>query len=365
MSPGDTAPVRRRRAVGLAAQDEVLTRRVGTIALIVLGAAIVFAIFVAPRIEWGDHVRIRVAFHHVGGLREGAPLIVGGRAVGRVESIALRGDDGVVVTAAVDAAVARRIPHDSDVFIASRGTLSERYLEFAPGPAARRGATAGGSLARAIADGDEFRGADPPSLDRVIERMWTNLTIAEAFGRAIRPELDALGRELARLDATYEQTLGGAPRVFGAGGAFADLVALRAEAHALREIGLGGDRVLAQLDALVARARATIARARGVLDSLAGPAGAFSDGVQALRARIRTRGAGAIERFELAIARARAAIDQIDPLLAKLADLRDRMERGEGSIGRLMRDPEFPEDAKELGKIIKRRPWTVIGRPPQ
>jgi hypothetical protein len=30
-----------------------------------------------------------------------------------------------------------------------------------------------------------------------------------------------------------------------------------------------------------------------------------------------------------------------------------------------MKDPEFPEDAKELGKILKRQPWKIIGRPPK
>jgi hypothetical protein len=30
-----------------------------------------------------------------------------------------------------------------------------------------------------------------------------------------------------------------------------------------------------------------------------------------------------------------------------------------------MNDPEFPEDAKELGKILKRQPWKVINRPPK
>ena len=28
-----------------------------------------------------------------------------------------------------------------------------------------------------------------------------------------------------------------------------------------------------------------------------------------------------------------------------------------------MHDPEFPEDAKELGKILKRQPWKLIDHP--
>ena len=34
-----------------------------------------------------------------------------------------------------------------------------------------------------------------------------------------------------------------------------------------------------------------------------------------------------------------------------------------GSLMKLMHDPEFPEDAKELGKIMKRQPWKIINHP--
>jgi hypothetical protein len=30
---------------------------------------------------------------------------------------------------------------------------------------------------------------------------------------------------------------------------------------------------------------------------------------------------------------------------------------------KLSRDPEFPEDAKALGKMLKRSPWRIIGHP--
>jgi hypothetical protein len=50
-------------------------------------------------------------------------------------------------------------------------------------------------------------------------------------------------------------------------------------------------------------------------------------------------------------------------LLAKVAEINARIARGEGSLGKLMKDPEFPEDAKALGKIMKRQPWRIIQRP--
>ena len=356
--------------MALAAQDEQLTRRVGAITLVLLAAGIAFAIFVAPRIEWGQHIRVRVYFHHTGGLREGAPVVVAGRAIGRIESIGrsphgapgpLGGEEGVAVTAAISAHAAGQLARDGDFFIAARGALSERYLEIGPARAARpAGAAATAGEPGPLADGDQLLGQDPPTLDRVLERTWNNLTIARDFGRAIRPELDALRGQLARLGETLD---GLADEVGGVGGLVADVIALRVEARALREVGLGGDRGAAQLDAVLAGARALIAQARGALDALDPAAGAASAGARALRDRLARRGPSVLERFELAIARARAAAARIEPLLAKVAELRGRFARGEGSLGRLMTDPEFPEDAKELGKILKRTPWKIIDRP--
>ena len=64
-----------------------------------------------------------------------------------------------------------------------------------------------------------------------------------------------------------------------------------------------------------------------------------------------------------AIDRVKADIAKVEPLLAQVDALNQSLARGEGSIMKLMRDPEFPEDAKELGKIMKRQPWKIIDRP--
>ena len=99
------------RRVDLLAEDQRSPRRVGTIGLVVIALAIGFFVFVYDRIEWGNHVRVRVYFHATGGLTEGAPFVVAGREIGKVESIALspqgapgplNGDEGVVAQIAID-----------------------------------------------------------------------------------------------------------------------------------------------------------------------------------------------------------------------------------------------------------------------
>jgi len=346
--------------VSLLAQDERLTRRVGAAVLAVVASAIVFVVFIYDQIEWGEHVRIDVFFRQTGGLREGAPLVVAGREIGEIESIGLsphgapgplNGEEGVVVTVAIAKHEAARVTRGGDVFVASRGPLGARYLEIGAAPAD------GPSLAD---DAKPLLGREPPSLDRVMHRTWENLNIAREFQEAVRPEMTELRARLAELETTLDQL---SPNVVGVAGLGAEVSGLAAEARELRDVGLGGDGGRAKLTGVIGESRATFARARLVLDALGTKARALSANTDALRARLGERGPAAIAAVELAIERIRAAIDKVDPLLAKVDELNARIARGEGSLGKLMKDPEFPEDAKALGKILKRQPWKVMQRP--
>ncbi|HEV7557734.1 MAG TPA: MlaD family protein [Kofleriaceae bacterium] len=329
------------------------------ISVFVLGASIAFFVFLWGRIEIGSHTRVSVYFHHAGGLREGAPFVVAGQAIGRVESIVpsphddpntpLGGDEGVQVIVAISTAgVAKDLKHGADVFVASRGVLSDKYLEIGPTP----------ETGAPLTDGKPILGRDPPSLDRVLQRTWDNLTTFSAFLDDVRPEVTALRGQLEQLGTTI-----GALPIEGATPLGVEVDALVAEAKRTLDTGLGGRTGLDRLGVVIDHARATVTLAKGSLDALRARATTLQTALDATGQRLSTKGAQAVAKVELAIDRARAAIDKIDPLLAKIAEINDRLARGEGSIGRLANDPEFPEDAKELGKILKRQPWKIVGHP--
>ena len=353
--------------MSLSAQDAGLTRRVGAIALAVIGLAILFFVFLFDRIELGTRTRIKVYFHHSAGLREQASLVVAGAKIGRIETIAnvlhgatspLKGEVGIAAIVAIDEGDAWKVPADAEVFVSSRGPLSEKYLEVAaphhgdvPGPPIKEGA--------------ELVGADPPSLDNVLQHTWTNMTTFRLFVDEVRPELTALRTEVEALRAHLADVASDldtpSPGIRGVAPLIGQARELLAEEQKTYQVSLGGPVGFARFQAMISDARTTLAQARVAIDKL-----------QPLAARLganvtRVRGAFASHdppgRIELVLARARAAIDKIDPLLAKVDELNGRLARGEGSMGRLMHDPEFPEDAKELGKILKRQPWKVIARP--
>ena len=342
--------------MSLLAQDTQLTRRVGAVTLVLLALATIFVVFIYDRIEWGSPMRIRVYFASTGSIAEGAMFVSAGRDIGRVDSIALvpRGtspllgdEDGIVVTIKLDRDDASITPKGGDIFVTSRGMLSVRYLELGPPPPGTR---------TFLHYGDEFRGKDPPSLDRVLQRTWTNLTIAKQFADEIRPEARALGDEIDRLQATL---LGIAPEILFRD----DLDQLFQEARRTYA-AIGGDPAIMRIRALADEGASTIAQARASIAKLRVSADMLGASLDVLKARMGGKGAQAIARVEAAIDRIKATIAKVEPLLATVEDIRQRIERGEGSLLKLARDPEFPEDAKELGKILKRQPWKVLDRPP-
>jgi phospholipid/cholesterol/gamma-HCH transport system substrate-binding protein len=344
--------------VSLLAQDERLTRRVGTIALALIAAAIAFFVFVKDRIELGSPIRIKVYFHHSAGLVAKSTLVVGGEAIGKVEAIEnvprggnnpLKGEIGTVAIVAIDGDEAWKVRADAVVFV-SHGPLSAKYLEIAP---PRRDAEPGAP----IADGAELLGIDPPMLDVVFNRAWRNMSSFRAFAEAVGPEVDALRAEIGKLRSTISSITPPA----GALGLYVEAKALVAEAERLYDVGLGGDFGVAAFRSLVAQARGTFAQLRVTLDKIQPLASRLDAEVTRIRGSVAAH--DPVGRIEATIARARAVLDQVEPLLAKVDDISGRLARGEGSLGLLMKDPEFPEDAKELGKILKRQPWKVIAKP--
>lgn len=339
----------------LLAQDTKLTRRVGAVALVLLVLAIGFVVFVYDKIEWGDPVRVKVYMASTGTVPIDAPFIVAGRAIGHVESIALapRGstpmmdEDGVALTVALDRDEARRVPAGGDVFVTSRGALSVRFLELGPPPGP-------GPM---LIDVKEFRAKDPPSLDRVMQRTWENLNTARRFAEEVRPEARMLSDEIDRLQATM---LAIAPEIL-----FVDDFSALADEVKKTYAALGGDAGVAKMRALADETESTIGFARQQLAKLRTSADMLGASLDVLKARMGGKGAEAIEHVEIAIERVKAAIAKVEPLIASVEVIQQRIERGEGSLLKLARDPEFPEDAKELGKILKRQPWRLIDRPPK
>ena len=311
--------------------------RVGALMLGVILLAIVFVVAILPRLDFGSGVRARIVFEHVGALKEGAPVIVAGRTIGKVEAITLapaeyfpRDHDladtgGSIVHVRIDDDDRWMVPANGDFFISSKGLLSARYLEVGP-------PRDGGAPGRGIRAGDEIRGIDPPSIDRALQRTWDNLVKSREFLDAVTPEVEALRASLRQLSTTLAE-------VEPTPGAYArlgvELLDLLDQASALRrtlddagaspaELAALGDRAAAVID----HARASIARLRAAADQLVAD-------LDRVAAQAGAAAPDAIARLRAVIADGDRLLARADALLANTRALMAVIERGEGSMMKL------------------------------
>ncbi len=366
--------------------DDRLATKVGAAALCVAVAGVIFVAAVLPQLAGARAAHVRVYYLELAGLKEGAPVWSAGEQIGRVDAISLSpagvesplsGQAGAVVHLALEGDGLARTWRGGAYVISSRGPLAARYVEVIP-PSGEGGAS--GEDGRPLVSGMVLRGVDPPTLDRVLQRTWTNLMIARTFFEAVGPEALALRREVAALFATIEQVrrgtsstaAGAAPNSASSSSSalvgddrvaalVGELRALRAEADlAWREV-VGGRPGLARLQAVAARAQGTWQRASATAAELFVMIEALRGELERVRAQL-AAGAPAVKLAAL-VAQLEQLQGKLDAIAASARGISQRWQRREGTLGRLLSDPEFPEDAKELGKILKRQPWRIFGHP--
>jgi hypothetical protein len=116
----------------------------------------------------------------------------------------------------------------------------------------------------------------------------------------------------------------------------------------------------ADLLAVAERAGAFLDRARAEL----GQTGAALDRLAVDVRRLRDRmPPGLSDRLARTLDQARAAIAKVERVVASATELATRVRQGHGTVGALMNDPEFSDDAKQLGRLLKRNPWRILGHP--
>ena len=368
----------------LAVHDERLTLRVGTVVLVALLGVIVLLIGM-QRWSLRETLTATVYFEHVGPLREGAEVQVAGRIIGKVMAISLvparrvpapdhplGGRDGVAVHIRLQERFAHMAPLNGTYFISAKGVLGERFLEIgAPpqnGPRERalrtgdavRGVDAppdNGARDRALRAGDAVRGVDAPHLDRTLWRSYLSLTIAQGFLSEIAPQVSKLMRVVDELELTLEQLDAGP----GVRALVASLDELRDQARAALEPWQGEELTWSDLVAVTDRARLTLARTQALVAEIRERATVATDTLARIERQIPAdlgqRVAATLETLE-------RALERTQRTMATLGELVAMIERGQGTVGALLHDPELFDDAKALGKMLKNNPWRVVAPPP-
>lgn len=348
--------------MGLAVHDERLGRRVG---MVVLPALLGLIVLLVGLQRWSlrETLVATVYFENVGPLREGAEVQVAGRIIGKVLSISLvparqatkpdhplAGHDGVAVRIRLQQRFAHMAPLNGTYFISAKGVLGERFVEIGGPPD-------NGPRERALRAGDEVRGVDAPYLDRTIWRSYLSLQITQSFLAEIAPHVTTLMRVVDELEVTLAQ-LGVGVR---ARALMASVDELREQARATLAPWQGEAMTWSDLVAATERARLTLARTQDLVSEIRVRAAVATDTLARIEGQIP---ADLGERIASTLATVERAIERTKQTMATAAELMAMIERGQGTVGALLRDPEIFDDAKAMGKMLKSNPWRIVAPPP-
>jgi len=236
-------------------------------------------------------------FEQVSGLKPGAVVMLSGVHVGNVTDLTLLPGDarGVKVDLAVFTSHRSEIRADAKASLGSQGLLGDKYVELSPGSAETPPVSPGATIA----------GTAPTDIAQVVDqaqdaadRLTTLLNELTALAKTAREGEGTAGRLLS--DPTlYEEARGAAKAVSGT----ADEVNHTAEAY--RDLGK-------RLNDMIA--------ADGTLGRLA------RDG----------------EPF-----------DRLNEALGRLDTVLERVEKGEGSVGKALSDPELTDEVTGLVKDLR------------
>jgi phospholipid/cholesterol/gamma-HCH transport system substrate-binding protein len=236
-------------------------------------------------------------FDQVSGLKSGAVVMLSGVHVGNVTGLSLVPGDGGVVQVAMDIYTSHRseIRADARASLGSQGLLGDKYVDLSPGTA----------QAPPVTPGTVISGTAPTDISQVVDQAQ-----------------DAADRLAKLLDQ------------------------LTALAKTARE-GQGTAGRLLSDPALYNEARGAAKAVTGTADEVTETARAYQDIGKRLNAMLAED--GTLEQ----LARNGEPFDKLNQALGHLDTVLARVEKGEGSVGKAISDPELVDELTGLVKDLR------------
>ncbi len=360
-------------------KETAIEVKVGGLVLLAIGVFVAF-VMVLGDCNFSQGFTLYVDFQNAAGLKPGAPVRLAGIPAGSVRAVSFEGGEVQEITEGlarpvyvratlfIEESLREAVRQDAQFIITTQGVLGEPYVEI----------TSTDRSLPAAEDGAIFMGTDPPRMD---------MLLASAYGtiEGIRELIDRLnqrGDDPIRIDDFINNIADLARNID-------DRVVENQE-----EI----DSIFSNVDSIVAEIQANEDTIPNILTNVESATGEFDrlgrslnrgvgegteirsilrnvDDVAEVAAREVEPTVESIREAADAAERILAgneeqigsAIDNVEVISSNLVgaseDVRDmvaRVEAGEGSIGRLLRDEEIFEDIREFVRELKRRPWRII-----
>jgi phospholipid/cholesterol/gamma-HCH transport system substrate-binding protein len=319
-----------------------------------------------------SHHRYLARFEHVGGLVPGAPVWLNGVVVGSVDEVTLPGDPSqreITVSFTVDSRLALRIRADSRVRIRTLGLLGDRYLEV----------SSGSPEEPVIKPGGEIPSEEPTDVAAVLSQGGDVVTNVLAISSSLRTILERVERgegvlgelttnpqsgheAVQKLVSLLTQTDELLRNVRAGKGLLGRLVAdpqlatrlvddLQGLAHAGRQVAESLQKDLSRNDSLLAgllRDPQGRQRLQTTLDQMGEAAAAAAAASKEL-----VEGRGTLPRLLGDQKYASDFLDNLAGLTQSLRNVADKLDKGQGSAGLFVNDPQLWKDIENVVRGVK------------
>ena len=369
--------------------EKRLEIRVGLVVLVALGLLVMF-IFILGDFTMGEGYNFYVDLQSSGDIQDGAAIRMGGVRVGKVDSVKF------LEKGPLDRKTGRRVlirlkvwmkkevrellRMDSSFIVTARGVLGEKYLSV----------SAGSSKAAVIKENQVIRGFDIPPIDLIAVKIFTFIDKLNS----ILDDKSGVGRGFLNSAGDLMKTLGrvlkeNRVKIKGIVGSVDTLV------NEARKTVVGARQMMARLEgklstlldrgkSLVGHVNRAVGDARSLMASGKRVLGTGEDGrrilanTRAITGLIRKKAPALLKRVDSATVSAKALMDKartkLDPaishildiaksaksLMKKLLRIVDRINRGEGTVGALLKDEEIYDNIRQLLRDLKQHPWKVL-----
>lgn len=303
-------------------------------------------------LSFGSGGKLLVDWGHTGNVVKGAPVKIAGVGVGRVETIALfatrRDAQGelmpVQMTLAVSKEALAALRVDAAVTVSSQGALGEPYLELNPG-----------TKEQPLAPGAAIRGVDSPRIDVVSNRLGQFLEKAtkmiEENPDAISGLITGIGGLSKNLDGALSENRENVKQIVADLNLVAkDLKAISAQAK--QQLEPGG-----KANGAIDDAAATLKLLRADVPIMSKQAQISLTGVSALTGGFTEEDN---RKLKLALAKYTAAGERMEAIATRADRMLTKIEAGEGTLGRVIKDPQVYDDLRSLLSDLKAHPWKML-----
>lgn len=300
------------------------------------------------------HYTLFVDFDSPGWLTTGAMVKVSGVEAGKVKSIAFVGGeyDPVAkhrVYVRLELRIAEKfkkfIHEDAQFFVSSQGVLGEQYIEIIPGTYEKP----------YLEDGSVVMGVNPPRLELALAKGYTIIETLEKIVSSNRPAIESAIMSIRGILETTDTTLKEHR------GDISDVIMNIKETSNEAKLLVAGARKKyvdnPKIDRIIANAESITHKVDQNAEPILKSARTTLDGVGNIAGNIDKTD---IEEIKSAIKHISLASNKVDNIMGKVQKIVDRVEKGEGNIGALLKDEELFDDLREMVRDLKHNPWKMF-----